>query len=146
MDYLIKGTTTKESISTRDTNFDYDCTVTPRVFAHIVSDSGIGARIGWWHFDQTAAAGATNSSANDQVGIGLRPDDGGTFATLRPDTGDTLAAGQTDVYNVRDRFVMDVWDFDITARMLNNERWNVTAGAGIRYADISKHLDATNNY
>lgn len=126
-------------------DFEYPTDIAPRV---LVAYEGctLGVRAAWWHYDRSSRVQAVNSFANNQFtnifGPGNTP---GTLSNFSPDGFGALQANQADLLVFDNRAVVDVWDFDITGRLIDNNCWTVLVGAGIRYNYISQYYDGVTN-
>jgi hypothetical protein len=125
----------------QSTDFRFNTFVAPRLFAGYDNECGLGVRVSWWRFDQSAehsfevpfVAGATTVVS----GAGNVP---GTSSNFSPVNGFLLNDGEKDVLAFRNRLVFDVWDFDVSQRF-GDDCWSLTVGAGIRYAYIEQTYD-----
>lgn len=124
------------SATTSQMDFNYGYRMAPRIYAGYESASGLGVRVGWWRFDQSAGLAAS-----------VRPNGPGTLY-MTDATGNlfsssaSLGANQRDMLDFTSALILDVWDFDVTQRILDNNRWFLIAGGGIRYAHLSQDYHA----
>lgn len=129
--------------SGRVVDFTYTYGAAPRIFANYTVDCGLNARLSWWRFDQSSSTGLVNPFSTERVvsivGVGNNP---GTTSTFSPVNNFGLNAGESDTLTFDNRLVMDIWDLDVSQRLLGNNCWNVSAGAGVRYAHIAQYYDA----
>jgi Legionella pneumophila major outer membrane protein precursor len=122
-------TTTKTGTasSVNDANFGFASGVS--VWLGYVDECGLGARVTWFHFDDSTQATGTQVP-------------GSTATVFPPLLGPILGApgaGQTNIANAADRRYFDLWDFDATMKFECGHACGLV-GAGIRYAQIGSYL------
>jgi Legionella pneumophila major outer membrane protein precursor len=128
------GATTNSS--SQNTDFSYPAHLAPRIFVGYTSDCGLGVRIGWWQYNQSSSAAAQLVPTSPGTPLFLSGFGLGTISNA------ALAPGQKDTYAFGNNVFIDVWDFDVTQRLISANQWDVTGGAGIRYTFLSQSTDA----
>lgn len=123
------GTTT----TTSRHDFDYDYEFVPRVYLGFENEGGLGARVSWYRYQQGTSFAAVNTSQPAGTTVTIA----GPFNVVNS-VSTALAAGDQDLISVTNGVIVDVWDFDITQRIIDNECWDVVLGGGIRYAHLSQ--------
>ncbi len=135
------ATTTTSITHTEDFSYDYE--LVPRLFAGYVGGNGLGAKVSWWRYDQSASMGfvspgmvpAVTKDFNSLVAPGgpSIPNFISSLASTTPGQDDILM-GDSDIE-------LDVWDFEITQTGQFGP-WSLTASAGIRYTHLSQDYNA----
>jgi hypothetical protein len=118
--------------TTRD--FRYDYTVSPRLWLGYSGASGLGARLSWWRFDQTAQADTFHQNPDFAHFTTIQA---GGLSSSPPGFGNI-----TDFLAVKNRLFLDVWDFDLTQRWQGQNGW-LLGGGGVRYLHISQSYNAS---
>lgn len=126
-------TQTRNSVAPQ---FDYGYDFAPRVILGYVNDSGFGGRISWWRFDQSANAALVQgpSTATTFTSVSLP----GQFFNSN-----VLGAGQTFAYGISNDVSFDVWDLEASQQFLDNDCWQLTGAAGIRYVHLNQNYNGT---
>jgi hypothetical protein len=125
------GTSSVSTFASSASDFRYDYTVSPRLWLGYSGASGLGARVSWWRFDQTATADTFHQNA------------GTNFTTITAGGLSSSPFGSTtDFLAVKNRLFLDVWDFDITQRWQGKNGW-LLGGGGVRYLHISQSYNAS---
>ena len=131
------GANTVVTTTTRRTDFDYDYDLAPRIFLGYVSESGLGAKVSWWRFDQSSQT----SYVNPQFGTTGNNNTLTSAYGMISSNSSTLPTGASDVLMFDSDVELDVWDFDIL-QVIETELANVTVGGGIRYLHLSQDYNA----
>jgi hypothetical protein len=119
-------------------DFDFGLEFAPRIWLGYVADSGLGVRLGWWHFDHGSSTAVRNGGIPDvangfkQVNISSAAPLGIGLNSFRND-GD---AG-IDVMVFGSGLKLDVWDLQMT-QDLQLGRWLLVASGGLRYAHLAQ--------
>jgi hypothetical protein len=129
-------------------DFDHKYEVAPIVWLGYVSDSGLGARVRWWHYDESNSL----SAVNPQVGPVPPPVNGIlTFNSLAISSASVLGLGPVTSFGSVDgpeqvlaanKIRLNVWDFEATQE-LHSGCWTFGVSAGLRYAMLSQRYAAT---
>jgi hypothetical protein len=124
------GTSSVSTFASSTSDFRYDYTVSPRLWLGYSGASGLGARLSWWRFDQTASADTFHQNP------------GFNFSTITAGGLSSSPFGSTtDFLAVKNRLFLDVWDFDLTQRWQGKNGW-LLGGGGVRYLHISQSYNA----
>ena len=145
---------TLATINTGTTNFQYNYSASPKLWAGWVSDSGLGFRVSWWHFDQysdSPGVNINNPIPPTVAGLGFQsqaffPNNASAGAVTPPllvAIGPLVGApGETPAKLLTtSNFKLDVFDFEAT-QDFTFAGWKLLASAGIRYAHISQNYTA----
>jgi hypothetical protein len=120
------------------------------VWLGYVTDSGLGARVRWWRFDQNVQACAVNDGATTITSAAPR----GIDVVSEPHFPIAFFMAGTNTFFLRDpgavgekmalasNLKLDVWDFEATQEA-EAGRWWLLFSAGARYAHLSQNYDAT---
>src|SRR5581483_11143247 len=149
------------NVSTGTPEFHYNWSVSPRIWLGIQSESGLGVRARWFHYDRPADNVSAISSAAGRANQNLAPFPNQSTVTTATDATGTISgvttgtvtvpgngAFTTGVNPLFDRFIttgdplavssglfIDAWDFEATAA----GRWcqiDLVGSAGVRYAFV----------
>lgn len=141
-----QGLMTPTLVTREQTEFEYNYAFTPRITLAVENAEGLGARVRWWRYDQSA----TNlTTTNDSIPLGsavlARTMEGvSPLLSSGPQTGlpavfslqqQGVSSG-TDILTFSSRMYMDVWDFEGTLSDLHAGRWSFLLAGGLRYAQV----------
>jgi len=138
------GTSGAGSFSSETTDFDHKFEVSPLVWLGYISDSGMGARIRWWHFD--------TKSTLDDSGPGLTNNSDGSVtrdwtASAEPFGHSGIAS---DPFSTKDNDSL-TFEREIRLNVIDLEgihefKWGCMTGlvtSGIRFAQLRQTYDAS---
>jgi hypothetical protein len=128
------GTSSVSTTAAITNDFRYDYTVSPRLWLGYSGASGLGARVSWWRFDQTATADTFHQNTDFTHFTTIQA---GGLSSTPPAFGEI-----TDFLAVKNRLFLDVWDFDLTQRWQGKNGW-LLGGGGVRYLHISQSYNAS---
>jgi hypothetical protein len=127
------GTSSVSTTAAIQSDFRYDYSVSPRLWLGYSSASGLGARLSWWRFDQTA----TFDTIHQNIGPVFTTIMAGGLQSFPP-----AIPGASDVLAIKERLMLDVWDFDITQQW-RCKNWWLLGGGGVRLLDMSQSYNAS---
>jgi hypothetical protein len=132
--------------------FEYDYSVTPRLWLGAQLAGGLGARIRWMHFDQSAPVRSYINEPLQLFGAGVYRSVSSTSPLLSIGPQTTLPAVNSiqtqnplavvDRIDVHSDLVYDLWDFEATFSDLRSGAWSVELFGGMRYAHLNQHYNA----
>jgi hypothetical protein len=128
-------------------NFNYPYTISPSVWVGYTTDSGLGVRLNWFHFDQDANTLTAVEHALVPVGgsgAGTVVSSPSAFVSTLA-SGSVLQQGQSAVYIATNRLFLDVWDFDVT-QTFKVCQLDITAGGGLRYLHMNQTYDVSRTH
>lgn len=132
--------------------FNYDYSLSPRIWLSAEIEGSLGARVRWWYFNQSAPSlTVTNppipagSPVLAQTVAGVSP-----LLAIGPQTGlpAVLSFQQqgipsnTDTLIFTSDLIMDVWDFEATLGAFSAGQWLFLPAGGMRYAHINQHYNS----
>jgi hypothetical protein len=110
-----------------DAEFDYGLEFSPRAFAGVQYDDGLGLQATWWQFDHEASAASASPPANGFGRITHPPFGDVDISTTIP--GDTFtAASGLNAYTI---------DLEMT-KQAQFRSWELGVAGGVRYAHIEQ--------
>lgn len=114
-----------------DTEFNYDTMVSPRIWIEALGVDGMGLRVLYWHFDESADTIIASPPANGFGRISHPP-----FGNVDLSTADPASTFTTNsdlnIYSI---------DFEATKSMQCG-LWGVLFAGGVRYADVEQRYAA----
>jgi hypothetical protein len=122
--------------------FDYSAEFAPRLSLGVVGAGGLGARAGWWHFDQgpSVPLQASNTDSTLSTTVSSAP-----VAGVPDFTSPGAVARAFGVFNDQMTFnthlKLDVWDWEVT-QVLEPAGWSLLVAGGLRYAYLSQDYEA----
>ncbi|HMC67346.1 MAG TPA: Lpg1974 family pore-forming outer membrane protein [Gemmataceae bacterium] len=135
--------TTSTAVPTRVVNaavqqdFSTEMAVAPQVWFGLVSDSGLGLRTRWWHFDQSYRQTTTNPAQPDPtITMGI---DSAAPLGLRVTSSSNI--GLADPLSFSSNLKITVWDLEAT-QDLHLGKCALLLSGGIRYAHLSQDYNA----
>ena len=115
------------------TSFSWDFSASPSIVVGYSTPSGLGVAINWFRFDQFSRP----RNAIEQ------PLDGATFSSISGFLSDGTvvapAAGQTNVFDLSNYLVLDIWDLEMTQAFTVGPM-EISAGAGVRYLHMAQRF------
>jgi hypothetical protein len=137
------------------TDFSHQYEVAPIVWLGYVSDSGLGMRVRWWHYDESNSLLAVNpqiSGTPPPVVNGVITTTSTAISSASPlglsFTSPNLLFGTNPLLNGPDQILaankirLNVWDFEAT-QDFKSGCWSLAVSAGVRYAMLSQSYTAT---
>jgi len=113
------------------TPFDYDATLSPRIWLHIAGSNGLGARVRYWQFDQSADAITAAAPANG-FGRVFPPEFGNIDISVNVPGQSITATSAIDAHCI------DIEGTQETAFGL----WMFEVAGGLRYSSIGQQCRA----
>ncbi|HKI33385.1 MAG TPA: Lpg1974 family pore-forming outer membrane protein [Gemmataceae bacterium] len=145
---------TATTILTSASDFDYSYSASPKLWLGWVSESGLGARVSWWRFDQAAkqqllafntpvAAPLVGEGAASQSFFSGNASAGAVTPPLAITVGPLVgAAGETPATLIAtSNLKVDVWDVEATQDCALGS-WCLQLSGGVRYAHIDQNYNA----
>lgn len=120
------------------TDFDYGLEPAPLVWLGYVTDSGLGVRGRWWHFDHGTDVSVTNADTSGSTVVSSASPQGVSFSSPGPLLKNGLGA---DVMQFSSRLEMDVWDVEATQEW-GCGGWTFLLSAGGRYVHLAQDYKA----
>jgi len=132
--------------------FSYDFAASPRVWIGVELEDGLGARVRWWNFNESAK---TLQEANPPIPLGspttvsLISSMSPLLAIMTPSSFPAVTSVQTQGIPARPDFLqftndlsLNVCDFEATFSDLHVGRWSFLASGGVRYAHVIQRYSA----
>lgn len=132
---------TNGGVAQTETDFSYDCSFSPVIWLGVASEGGLGFRMRWFHFQQSAdplAASTTDSTGATHIRsaapLGLNIDSDRTILVDPNRVGGANFAFTTSLQ-------LDVWDFEAD-QALDFGYWTMLFSGGLRYAHLAQNYNA----
>jgi major outer membrane protein len=131
------GNTTADATS----SFSWDFSASPSLSVGYLTQNGLGVAVSWFRFDQfSRPRNLVELPANPITGAGTRFISGND--TLSDDIVGAPTGDRTNVFNLSNYMVLDIWDVDVTQNFTLGQMQGCIGG-GLRYLHLAQRSFGT---